>query len=363
MTRTSRSQMFYCKYKKLLRFLLLLFVIYYFINKEASNERNTYFNYFPLHSFHNQSHIEQRKTVKRVIAKSFEMMNSQNLKQYVTENGKDEIIWFTTANENYAKIYLPMFLDSFRLWNDTLASKFLVITFSKSAQSICLKVHHLCPIFVETLSGELTSKLNYSARQGDQSHWRNFVWTTVEARLHVLRQGYSYIHIDCDVFHMNDPWELVKNYLGEQTWISSNSMQAKLSDANPGIQYVHSGRTSLAYVKTWFAQRSKMGTSSGNQRALTTLLAKNNKMSSYTKLYPCSVVSNACCLRECCFTVWEKLDEMTPMELFSEISGNKKLKWLNESVMFHAACIGGTPRKKLRRYEKIYAAFELRAKT
>jgi hypothetical protein len=37
---------------------------------------------------------------------------------------------------------------------------------------------------------------------------------------------------------------------------------------------------------------------------------------------------------------------MTPMELFSEISGNKKLKWLNESVMFHAACIGGTPRKK-----------------
>ena len=105
-----------------------------------------------------------------------------------------------------------------------------------------------------------------------------------------------------------------------------------------------------------------MGTSSGNQRALTTLLSKDNRMSLQTKLYPCSVISNACCMRECCFTVWEKLDVIDPQELYVEISGNKKFKWLNDSVMFHAACLGGTPRKKLRRYEKLYAAFSFRLK-
>ena len=101
-----------------------------------------------------------------------------------------------------------------------------------------------------------------------------------------------------------------------------------------------------------------MGTSSGNQRALTTLLAKDKKMSSYTKLYPCSVVSNACCIRECCFTVMEKLDEMSPMELISTINENRKLEWLKDSVMFHAACLGGTPLKKLRRFEKMFDVFK-----
>ena len=330
----------------------------YFIIYETSNERTAYANYFPLGTFRSQSLLKQNKTVKSVIVKPFERIDSQSLKHYATRNGEDEIIWFTTANENYAEKYLPMFLDSFRLWNATLVSKFLVITFSKDAQSICLKIHHLCPIFVDSLSGELTPKLNYLARQGDQTHWRNFVWTTVEARLYVLGKGYSYIHIDCDVFYMKDPWELVTNYFGEQTWISSNSMQAKLSDANPGIQYVPRGKGGIAYVKTWFAQRSKMGTSSGNQRALTTLLAKDKKMSSYTKLYPCSVVSNACCIRECCFTVMEKLDEMSPMELISTINENRKLEWLKDSVMFHAACLGGTPRKKFRRFEKMFDAFK-----
>lgn len=354
----SRSQVYFWN-KKLSRSLILFSITYftYFVVKETSNIRNAYVNYSYLRSFRGQSQLGHSNIVKNVILKPFERIDSQNLKQYATKNGRDEIVWFTTANENYAEVYLPMFIESFRQWNATLISKFVVITFSRNAQSICLKIHHICPIFVDSLSGELTSKLNYLDRQGDQTHWRNFVWTTVEARLYILRQGYSYIHIDCDVFHMKDPWELVTKYLGEHTWVSSNSIRAKSSDANPGIQYVPRGKTSISYVKTWFAQRSKMGTASGNQRALTTLLAKDNKMFSYTKLYPCSVVSNACCIRECCFTVWEKFDEMTPVDFFSEINENKKLAWLKESVMFHAACLGGTPRKKLRRFQNIYAAF------
>lgn len=344
------------KRKKYARFVLLLTSLY-FISKGIGQEWNIW-KHFGLVS---HSQTEQNVT-KTSYNPSFERIDSQDLQPYATKNGSDKIIWFTTANENYAQVYLPIFLDSLRQLNATLASKFLVVTFSKNAQSICLKIHHLCPIFVESFSGELNSKLNYFARQGDQTHWRNFVWTTVEARLYVLRQGYSYIHIDCDVFHLKDPWELVKNHLGEGTWISSNSIQAKLSDANPGIQYVSSGKTGLTYVRKWFAQRSKMATPSGNQRALTTLLAKDNRMAAHTKLYPCTIVSNACCLRECCSALWEKLDAIDPHKLYLEIHENERTKWLSKSVMFHAACLGGTPMKKMRRYKKIYDAISFRIK-
>jgi len=287
----------------------------------------------------------------------FDRIDSQSLEPYVTRNGSDEIIWFTTANENYAESYLPIFLSSLRRQNDTLAGKVLVITFSKASQELCLKIHHLCPIFVESVSGELTPSLKDSIRQGDQPHWRNFVWTTVEARLYILNQGYSFVHIDCDVFHVKDPWILVSKYTNQYTMVSSNSLKTTLSAANPGIQYVPRGASGIRYVRTWFAQRSKMGSTSGNQRALTTLLAKDKKMSGQTRLFPCSEVSNACCLRECCLPLWQSLDEIKPSELRREISTNSNLKWLSDSIIFHAACLGGTPLKKMRRYEKLYASF------
>ena len=173
--------------------------------------------------------------------------------------------------------------------------------------------------------------------------------------------GYSTLYSDADAFHTGDPWKLLKETLSyeEPIAISSNSKLARLADANPGVQYFRAGQLSTAYVSKWYKHRQNVGTASGNQRALTNLLARERWMARATKIFSCASVASGCCLRDCCVSTWERIETLSPGALLSEISNNPNLAWMREAPIFHAACLGGTPEKKLRRMGKLAQAYEM----
>ena len=273
-------------------------------------------------------------------------------------NEGEQIIWFTVVNDEFATTYLPTYLESFRRTNATLVNNIVVVTLSEKARGSCLKIHHACPKYDKGSSGHIPNALQQSTRSAQQPAWRNLVWVTVELRLHIARMGFSTLHSDADVFHLQDPWKLLLHVakLRENVAVSTNAISAKLVDANPGVHYCRSGNHSVAYLMKWYEHRKLMGSTSGNQRALTSLLAKERWMARATEVLPCSLIASGCCLRDCCVSLWQRLETMDHATLYSEVSSNANLAWVHEAPIFHAACMGGTPEKKMRRLTKFLRA-------
>jgi len=284
------------------------------------------------------------------------LLNSQMI-----EHAGERIIWFTSVNKDFADTYLATYLNSFHRANSSLANHVVVVTLSEQARVSCLKIHHACPLFESGVSGRVPNSLKRSSRTGQQPAWRNMVWMSVEIRLHIVKKGFSVIYSDADVIQVNDPWKLVYQVvnLREAVAVSTNAFTNRLVDANPGVQYLRGGNESLGYLMKWFRQRDHVGSSSGNQRALTGLLAKEGWMARATKVLPCSLVASSCCLRDCCTPLWHRLETINPDDLHKELLNNKKLSWLLEAPIFHAACMGGTLEKKLLRLTKAHRALTM----